>query len=50
MFRNVLYLVLGAAVIGVAVLGVKVEHEREKPQGVTIELKPSVIPIAHTPD
>jgi len=39
MSRNLLYAVVGVLAIIVVVIGVALQHEREKPPGVTIELK-----------
>jgi hypothetical protein len=39
MSRNLLYAVVGVLAVVVVVLGVALQHEREKAPGVTIELK-----------
>ena len=46
MSRNLLYAVVGVLAIIVAVLGVAIEREREKPPGVTIELKNSDLTLS----
>jgi len=48
MSRNLLYACVGALVIVVVVLGVALQHERERSSGVTIELKPNGIALEHS--
>jgi len=47
MSRNLLYAIVGALVIVVVILGVALQHEREKSSGVTIELKNNGIALEH---
>ena len=47
MSRNLLYAIVGALVIVLVVLGVALQHEREKSSGVTIELKSNGIALEH---
>jgi hypothetical protein len=47
MSRNLLYAVVGALAVVVVVLGVALQHEREKTAGVTIELKPNGVAMEH---
>ena len=42
---NILYLVVGALVVAVAVLGYQVYQDRKKPDGVNINLGPGGISI-----
>jgi hypothetical protein len=42
---NILYLVVGALVVAVAVLGYQVYQDRKKPEGVNINLGPGGISI-----
>jgi uncharacterized membrane protein YebE (DUF533 family) len=43
--RNILYAVVGALVIAVAVLGYKVYHDNKKPQGLQINVGPDGLKI-----
>jgi predicted negative regulator of RcsB-dependent stress response len=43
--RNVLFLVVGALIVVVAVLGYQVYQDKKKPEGVQINLGPSGISI-----
>ena len=43
--RNVLYLIVGALVVVVAVLGYQLYQDRKKPEGVNINLGPGGISI-----
>jgi hypothetical protein len=43
--RNLLYAIVGVLVIVVVVLGVALQHEREKSSGITIELKDNGIAL-----
>lgn len=45
MNRNSLYLLLGALAVIVIALGVQLQHEREAPGGISIELKDNRISI-----
>jgi hypothetical protein len=42
---NVLYLVIGALVIGVAVMGYQLYQDRKQPEGVRIDLGPKGLSI-----
>ncbi len=42
---NVLYMIVGALVVVVAVLGYQVHQDRKKPQGLNINLGPSGIHV-----
>jgi hypothetical protein len=47
MSRNLLYAVVSVLAVIVVVLGVALEREREKPPGITIELKNSGVTLEH---
>ncbi len=43
--RNVLYAIVGALVVAVAVLGYNLYQERKKPEGLSINIGPSGLKI-----
>ena len=47
MSRNLLYAVVAVLAVVVIVLGVALQHEREKASGITIELKPNGVALKH---
>jgi len=47
MSRNLLYAVVAVLAIVVVVLGVALQHEREKTSGITIELKNNSVTLEH---
>jgi hypothetical protein len=47
MSRNLLYAVVAVLAVVVVVLGVALQREREKPSGITIELKNNGVALEH---
>jgi hypothetical protein len=45
--RNLLYAVVAVLAVVVVVLGVALEHERDKTSGITIELKNNGVTLEH---
>ena len=43
--RNILYLIVGALIVGVAVLGYNLYQEKKKPEGVQINVGPDGLKI-----
>lgn len=43
--RNVLFLIIGALVVGVAVLGYKVYEDHREPKGVQLNIGPSGVSV-----
>jgi len=47
MDRNILYAIVGVLAVAVVVLGVALQHEREKSTGISIEATKNGISIQH---
>ena len=45
MNRNILYVLLGALVVGVAVLGYNLYQEKKQPEGVSINIGPGGLKV-----